>query len=209
MSEPVLGQLMYRLGSFLHYPEDAFFRPPRLARMGFYSSGRGKEVTCYGCGVSHTSFHKGQNIRRAHMQKSPNCQLNFSGDDLQADDANGVNDLVPQDVPIPLLNGDQLIDEHLITYFSLELQRNIAFRRSDPSFKLLAAEGLRLRRRTFYDWPAHYGNWEQLATSGLFYTGRLDTVQCCVCSIMYEATLLQNEPDVRHTLCRKSCRRYF
>src|SRR6218665_4090560 len=100
MAESIYGWLPYRLYTFQRYPESAFFRPPQLASMGFYSSGRGEEVTCCGCGVTHASFQPRQNIRRAHIQRSPNCHMNF----MQADDAGPADDLVPQDLPGPLPN---------------------------------------------------------------------------------------------------------
>lgn len=226
MADPVYAHLSNRLLSFQRYPESAFFRPPRLTLLGFYSSGTEEEkekVTCYGCGVSHANFQPWQNIRRVHIQSSPKCPLNPRRDELHADDVGAADDLVPQDLPGPLPNRDQQFidedeededeedeDEDLITYYSMVLQTEIAFNRSNPSFRLLAVEELRLRRYTFYDWSARYGDWEHLARSGLFYTGVLDEVQCCICGIMYKATLLQNEPDVRKTLCRNhSCRTYF
>lgn len=209
MSEPIYRWMLYRLYSFLHYPESAFFRPPQLANLGFYSRGRGEEVTCYGCGVSHTNFQPGQNIRRTHIQRSPDCPLNVSGDVLRADDASAARNVVPQDLPNLLPNGDRPLDDQSVGYFSWELQTKIVFRRSEPNFKLLVAEGIRLRRHTFVDWPGRYREREQLALLGFFYTGTLDTVQCCMCGIMYRARLMQELPGLRQTLCPDSCRLYF
>lgn len=210
MSEPNYRCLSDRLNSFVPYPESSFHRPPQLASMGFWSSGRGEEVTCYGCGVSHTSFQPRQNIRRVHMQSSPGCPLNVGGDALQADDANAAENVVPpQDLPIPFPIGDRPIDDDLIRYCSFELQTNVTFNRSEPNFKLLDAEGIRLRRYTLFDWPGVYGNWKQLALLGFFYTGTLDMIQCCSCGIKYKARDLQTVPGLRQSVCPNSCMRYF
>jgi hypothetical protein len=212
MSEPNYRCESDRLYTFLHYPDDAICWPSQLSRMGFYSTGQGEEVRCSGCGVSHTNFPMGQSIRGEHMQRSPNCPLNVIGDNLQADgDIVLPQYFLPQAPPILQPNEDRPMDinNHVVRYYSRELQIYVTFTRSDPNFELLAAEGIRLRRRTFFDYPGIYSDREPLALHGFFYTGTLDKVQCCVCGIMYRARDLQDLLSSRQTVCNVSCGRYF
>ena len=69
--------------------------------------------------------------------------------------------------------------------------------REDPDFDLLRSEATRLG--TFYDWPSDaLANPPDLAKAGLFYTGRLDRVQCAFCRNFLRSWTREDEPMVEH-----------
>ncbi|XP_056016025.1 E3 ubiquitin-protein ligase XIAP-like isoform X2 [Ostrea edulis] len=74
----VVNEMRYewlRLRSFSTFPLSfpISLSPIRLARSGFYFTGRNQECVCFSCGI-HNSNWTGNNVTEIHRQLSPNCR---------------------------------------------------------------------------------------------------------------------------------------
>ncbi|XP_061176472.1 baculoviral IAP repeat-containing protein 7-like [Saccostrea echinata] len=72
----VVNEMRYewlRLRSYSIFPLTLSQSPVRLARSGFYFTGRNQECVCFSCGVHNSNWTR-QNITELHRQLSPDCR---------------------------------------------------------------------------------------------------------------------------------------
>lgn len=62
-----------RLKTFEQWPETAGVNPLRMARGGFYYTGRGTEVQCFLCGTRIADWEYGDQVMARHRQADPDC----------------------------------------------------------------------------------------------------------------------------------------
>ena len=66
---------LIRLGSFHNFPASRTVSTLKLARNGFYYSGKGDMVICFACGCQKQSWRSEDIINIVHRSLSPNCPL--------------------------------------------------------------------------------------------------------------------------------------
>ena len=66
---------MLRIASLSTFPRNIDISLIRLARAGFYFTGRGNETKCYSCGVAYHSWHSGDTPMVVHRRISPECDI--------------------------------------------------------------------------------------------------------------------------------------
>ena len=66
---------LIRLGSFHNFPASRTVSTLKLARNGFYYSGKGDMVICFACGCQKQNWGSGDIIDIVHRSLSPNCPL--------------------------------------------------------------------------------------------------------------------------------------
>ncbi|XP_062596293.1 baculoviral IAP repeat-containing protein 7-like [Saccostrea cucullata] len=72
----VINEMRYewlRLRSYSTFPLTLTQSPVRLARSGFYFTGRNHECVCFSCGVHNSNWTR-QNVTELHRQLSPDCR---------------------------------------------------------------------------------------------------------------------------------------
>ncbi|XP_043279999.1 death-associated inhibitor of apoptosis 2-like [Venturia canescens] len=62
-----------RLNTYVSWPANAPISPERLAKGGFYATGRALEVQCFLCGVKISEWNYGDQAMVRHRQADPEC----------------------------------------------------------------------------------------------------------------------------------------
>ncbi|VDI43855.1 Hypothetical predicted protein [Mytilus galloprovincialis] len=63
-----------RVGSLNNFPSENSPSLIKLAKYGFYYEGKGREVTCFSCGIKHDDWSYRSNPLEVHRQISPYCE---------------------------------------------------------------------------------------------------------------------------------------
>ncbi|XP_076076970.1 baculoviral IAP repeat-containing protein 3-like isoform X2 [Mytilus galloprovincialis] len=63
-----------RVGSLNSFPSENSPSLIKLAKYGFYYEGKGREVTCFSCGIKHEDWSYRSNPLEVHRQISPYCE---------------------------------------------------------------------------------------------------------------------------------------
>ncbi|CAG2226716.1 unnamed protein product [Mytilus edulis] len=63
-----------RVGSLNNFPSENSPSLIKLAKYGFYYEGKGREVTCFSCGIKHEDWSYRSNPLEVHRQISPYCE---------------------------------------------------------------------------------------------------------------------------------------
>ena len=80
MVYPVTGNAnmsseLLRLGTLHNFPQENAPSLIRLAAAGFYFEGKGREATCFSCGVRYDNWSNYSVPLEVHRQISPNCNF--------------------------------------------------------------------------------------------------------------------------------------
>jgi len=70
-----------RLKTFASFSSETNPRPIVLSRIGFYYTGRGKEVQCYSCGATYSDWTQHDDPVQVHRRISPQCRHLAGKDD--------------------------------------------------------------------------------------------------------------------------------
>ncbi|XP_052088632.1 uncharacterized protein LOC127725587 isoform X2 [Mytilus californianus] len=74
VSKNVMSNEILRVGSLNNFPSENSPSLIKLAKYGFYYEGKGREVTCFSCGVKHEDWSYRSNPLEVHRQISPYCE---------------------------------------------------------------------------------------------------------------------------------------
>ncbi|CAC5409103.1 BIRC7_8 [Mytilus coruscus] len=74
VSKNVMSNEILRVGSLNNFPSENSPSLIKLAKYGFYYEGKGREVTCFSCGIKHEDWSYRSNPLEVHRQISPNCE---------------------------------------------------------------------------------------------------------------------------------------
>lgn len=73
-SEEKMQYEMLRVQSFQDLPASCPVSPLKMAKTGFFSSGKNGEVTCFSCDVRYKNWKKFDNPQEVHRRISPGCR---------------------------------------------------------------------------------------------------------------------------------------
>ena len=68
MFNPVMNDLLNRLGSFVHWPNNGAVKPKDLAECGFYYLNVDDTVCCFSCGVTLNRWQIGDIPEERHRR---------------------------------------------------------------------------------------------------------------------------------------------
>ncbi|XP_063404011.1 uncharacterized protein LOC134687557 isoform X2 [Mytilus trossulus] len=74
-SEEQMQYEMLRVQSFQDLPASCPVSPLKMAKTGFFSSGKSGEVTCFSCDVRYKNWKKFDNPQEVHRRISPGCSM--------------------------------------------------------------------------------------------------------------------------------------
>ncbi|XP_012151449.1 death-associated inhibitor of apoptosis 2 isoform X2 [Megachile rotundata] len=188
-----------RLRTFTDWPTNAAVDAARIAKAGFYYSGRGLEVQCFLCGVKISDWNYGDQAMVRHRLAEPSCPF------VQ----NPTNTCNVPLVPISANNSglasssaDALQDNNIN-----ELQ-SVNFNRSSKPQKQYKTMSQRLQ--TFNNWPiSSIISPEKLAKAGFYYLQREDMVECVYCGGILQKWELGDDPDKEHIINFPKCDFYM
>ncbi|KAK3931779.1 Baculoviral IAP repeat-containing protein 3 [Frankliniella fusca] len=177
-----------RLRTFQNWPANAAVDPQRIAKAGFYYTGRGLEVQCFSCGGRIEEWNYGDQVMARHRRVSPSCPFVIN----PASSGNVPLCGAPRDVPA---------HPHPSTAFQS--------RPSGSSARLTASHGMwdqstmfrseAARLETFENWPIpEIVSPSQLAKSGFYYQGTGDKVRCAFCSGAVGFWEAGDDPEKEH-----------
>jgi hypothetical protein len=208
----VVNEMRYewlRLRSFSTFPLTSL-SPVRLARSGFYFTGRSQECICFSCGI-HNSNWTGSDVTEIHTRLSPNCDHLHGRNDTNipvgSRESCQSNELCPHSNSSRISNEDVVqVAQHRhperhnthspnrtnLQNHSSNSQANnlretleplgiVLERPRYPSYSVLAT-----RISSYQQWPSHLTQTPRdLSVAGFFYVGYGDYVRCFFCGGMY------------------------
>ncbi|XP_073403710.1 E3 ubiquitin-protein ligase XIAP isoform X5 [Dendrobates tinctorius] len=193
-----------RLASFANLPSTCPISAATLARAGFFYTGVEDRAECFSCKAIVEGWQHGDSAIGKHRKISPNCKF------INAFNARSEN--VQTQAPVSQNLGPHL-GYNCATYdlgqssncnfdtdFLLKTGRVVD--ESEPNFpQYLSMCSEEARLKTFKNWPCYVRQTpKELASAGLFYTGKNDMVKCFCCG----GKLMNWEPsDVAWTEHRK------
>ena len=171
-----------RLGTYKNWPQWASMMPNRLAKHGFFYTGRDDEVQCFSCGGRVRGWHVDDMPELRHKDAGRGCLL------LIGREKNNVS--LPRPLPGSAEAGGSLVTQSLPsppTQLPPELPSVLASapaQNPPPPLTTLLPDykNEQVRRETFRNWPTHaYVGPDELAQAGFIYLGSQDRVQCVFC----------------------------
>ncbi|KAF8785531.1 baculoviral IAP repeat-containing protein 7-B-like isoform X2 [Argiope bruennichi] len=155
-----------RIKSFVtwevYYPVD----PVRLAKAGFYHSGRGDEVICFSCKGHVKNWNYGDVVLKKHAELFPDCDFvnNRSNNIPIIPPKKFQNHLRGNNGKVPVSNQAAKVSQGV---------GNIDYNKM---------RSVQERLKTFAcNWPLSYVDVSKIAQAGFFYLGLEDKVQCPFC----------------------------
>lgn len=143
-----------RLRTFSEWPGNAAVDSGRIARAGFYYTGRSLEVQCFLCGGIISEWNYGDQVMARHRQLSPNCPFVLS--------------------PSSTCNVPLVSSQSQNSPSSSYPRRSTSVRQQEPKPEY-RTEAQRLR--SFANWPvATIVSPESLAKAGFYYLQKADMV---------------------------------
>jgi len=183
-----LNEELNRLSTFKNWPIAAPVRPAKLAKHGFYYTGRNDTVKCFRCPTALRRWRRGDHPLDRHRRVNPDCQVVTNRDTLNAE----VH--FSSDVGLQRLELDDI------------KQRIPSVNRSRPddrSWQNLRLQSFRLQ--TFHDWSNDHVNVLDLASAGFFFSGVNDMVQCAFCRKRLNNWKNGDIPAEEHRLFAPTC----
>lgn len=182
-----------RINSFRHFPRVKEVSAERLARAGFYFTGRADQVRCFSCQQTVENWSSADTPVSRHMQASPSCTF------LNCVHRTGNAGLSP-----PLTNGSAYDEEAEAMDFSLRTGE-VVDESTYPMMPHMREEDARFR--------SFGSSWavsvpvrpKQLAQAGLYYLGEADRVQCFCCGGMLAGWEPGDEPWSEHSRHFPNC----
>ncbi|KAL5004352.1 hypothetical protein ScPMuIL_017808 [Solemya velum] len=165
--------------------------PIQLAEAGFYYSGTNNIIVCFSCGVRYDVKSNRGNPKTVHMRLSPNCKIMTNNETrnvpikLHSSDTGVLsNDRVAASgTPVGPTRGahnSDLPSSQLSGQTTYDQRSTLGVVSEKPKHERYAVLATRLS--SFSGWPVYKSQTPQeLATSGLFYTGFGDAVRCFFC----------------------------
>lgn len=184
-----------RLRTFGGWPANAAVEPQRIAKAGFFSTGRGLEVQCFCCGGKISEWNYGDQVMARHRALDPQCPF------VKNPTQSGNVPMIPGDTPQPSTSSSESDGE-----------RPSSSTVGDPGTwdqgMMYRSEAARLE--SFRSWPVSFiVAPERLARAGFFYLQQGDKVQCAFCSGVVSHWEAGDDPSKEHRLHFPSCPLHF
>ncbi|KAE8750037.1 inhibitor of apoptosis 2, partial [Frankliniella occidentalis] len=185
-----------RLRTFQNWPANAAVDPQRIAKAGFYYTGRGLEVQCFCCGGRLEDWNYGDQVMARHRRISPSCPF-------VSNPASSGN--------VPLCGAPRDVPAHPLPSTTYQARPSGSSARSNTSHAgmwdqttMFRSEAFRLE--TFENWPIpEIVTPSQLAKSGFSYLGIGDKVKCAFCSGVVGFWEAGDDPEKEHRRHFPSC----
>ncbi|XP_023710520.1 baculoviral IAP repeat-containing protein 3 isoform X2 [Cryptotermes secundus] len=184
-----------RLRTFEGWPANAAVEPQRIAKAGFFSTGRGLEVQCFCCGGKISEWNYGDQVMVRHRALDPQCPF------VKNPTQSGNVPMIPGETPQPSTSSGESDGER-------PARSTVGNAGSWDQGMMYRSEAARLE--SFRSWPISFiVAPERLARAGFFYLQQGDKVQCAFCSgvlINWEAG---DDPSKEHRRHFPSCPLHF
>ncbi|XP_062510522.1 uncharacterized protein LOC134186550 [Corticium candelabrum] len=195
-----------RLESFRRWPSFAPKIVQALAESGFFYSGVRDEVVCFHCDVNIGRWNNDDNPDFRHLGKSPCCEVakqrtgNTSGNDVKAkwfEAGSSSTKYSSSSIPSMTQSQPLLLQTSTTPNFSRQGHQQPSNLMSGFRPDVTTEAG---RLATFDDrWSRSYPvKPVDLARSGFYYTGRLDSVQCFSCKVVLRGWEEGDKADDEH-----------
>lgn len=201
-----------RLSTFSSWPPNAKVEAGKIAKAGFFHTGRETEVKCLWCGCVLSDWEYGDQVMAKHRAVSPECPFvknrsdnvpieNSSGSSQSSShdrtdrgdsssptssSVNQANNAEQTDTagPMPMETNNPHVTNHSVLN---DLQMDLSVYKSEES-----------RLRSYVGWPLSYIRPADLAGAGFVYTGRADNVQCVFCREFVGEWDIEDFPYTEH-----------
>ncbi|XP_076245579.1 death-associated inhibitor of apoptosis 2 [Calliopsis andreniformis] len=189
-----------RLQTFSEWPANATVDATRIAKAGFYYSGRGMEVQCFLCGTKISDWNYGDQAMVRHRQAAPDCPF-------VQNPSNTCN--VPL-IPIStnesgLMSSSREVSQENDTVEHPSVTSFLQNQDSTDEYKTVSQ-----RLETFATWPIpSIVSPEKLAKAGFYYLQHDDTVQCVYCKGIVRKWKPGDDPDKEHRIHFPKCDFYM
>lgn len=185
-----------RLRTFQNWPANAAVDPQRIAKAGFYYTGRGLEVQCFCCGGRIEDWNYGDQVMAKHRRISPACPF------VSNPSSSG---------NVPLCGAPRDVPAHSFPSPTSQSRSSGSSGRSNVAnngmwdqLTMFRSEAARLD--TFANWPVpEIVTPEQLAKAGFYYQGTGDKVKCAFCSGIVGFWEAGDDPEKEHRRHFPSC----
>lgn len=174
-----------RLESYAQFPSSCPISAPTLARAGFVYTGIQDRVECFSCKAIVEGWQHGDTAIGKHRKISPNCKFinaSTSRSELIQTHEPTIQNVNPHlEMNCAFSDTNHKLDSETQADFLLRTGRVVD--ESEPKYpKYLNMCSEEARLKTFKNWPSYVRVTPQdLASAGLFYTGRNDQVKCFCC----------------------------
>ncbi|XP_021938290.1 baculoviral IAP repeat-containing protein 7-like isoform X2 [Zootermopsis nevadensis] len=184
-----------RLRTFEGWPANAEVEPQRIAKAGFFSTGRGLEVQCFCCGGKISEWNYGDQVMARHRALDPQCP--FVKNPIQS----GNVPTIPGDSPAPPGRSSQPDGAGP----SSSTVGDTGTWDQGTTYRSEAA-----RLESFRSWPIPFiVAPERLARAGFYYLQQGDRVQCAFCSGVVGHWEAGDDPSKEHRRHFPSCPLHF
>lgn len=151
-----------RLRTFEGWPANAAVEPQRIAKAGFFSTGRGLEVQCFCCGGRISDWNYGDQVMARHRALDPQCPF------VKNPTQSGNVPMIPGDTPQPSTSSSESDGER-------PSSSTVGDAGSWDQGMMYRSEAARLE--SFRPWPISFiVAPERLARAGFFYLQQGDKV---------------------------------
>ncbi|KAG7201967.1 hypothetical protein KM043_004667 [Ampulex compressa] len=183
-----------RLRTFVEWPTTAAVDATRIAKAGFYYSGRALEVQCFLCGTKISDWNYGDQAMTRHRQAEPNCPF------VKNPSSTCNIPLVPTSSSSETLQSSNLHDNEDIAPTTLHECEN-------PRTKY---RSLSERMESFVNWPiSSIISPRKLAKAGFYYLQQGDMVECAFCEGILTKWVPGDDPDREHRIHFPKCNFYM
>jgi baculoviral IAP repeat-containing protein 2/3 len=162
-----------RLRTFEGWPANAAVEPQRIAKAGFFYTGRGLEVQCFSCGGKISEWNYGDQVMARHRALDPQCPF------VKSPTQSGNVPIIPGDTPQPSTSSSEADGER-------PSSSTVGDSGTWDQGMMYRSEAARLE--SFRSWPISFiVAPERLAKAGFYYLQQGDKV----CSLTVTAPLQQ------------------
>ncbi|KAJ1531810.1 hypothetical protein ONE63_000464 [Megalurothrips usitatus] len=184
-----------RLRTFQNWPANAAVDPQRIAKAGFYYTGRGLEVQCFCCGGRLEDWNYGDQVMARHRRLTPGCPFVSNPASSGNVPLCGIpRDVPPHSFPSPTTQTRSSGSNSRTSTAHLGIYDQATMFRSEAA-----------RLETFENWPSDIVTPQQLAKAGFFYQGAGDKVKCAFCSGIVGFWEPGDDPEREHRRHFPSC----
>ncbi|XP_012264181.2 baculoviral IAP repeat-containing protein 7 [Athalia rosae] len=211
-----------RLRTFSDWPGNAAVDYNRIARAGFYYTGRSFEVQCFLCGGKISEWNYGDQVMARHRQIDPNCPFVLNPSSTcnvpltPSSNTLSCLPLTPSPNTMSCLStssSSSSTPSPAQPRRSHNNQNQISATSHSPTQSQEPRSEYRTeaqRLRSFVNWPvSNIVTPESLAKAGFYYLQQADMVECAFCRGVVMKWELGDDPDREHRIHFPSCDFYL
>ncbi|KAK0168560.1 hypothetical protein PV327_002346 [Microctonus hyperodae] len=196
-----------RLRTFAKWPENAAVNPSRMAKGGFYYTGRNTEVQCFLCEIRITDWNYGDQVMVRHRQARPDCPF-------VQDPSNTCNiPMVEMSNNIRTQPTSSSLSPNTLLSSSSSSSAAENVGGSSRDCRIVQSQNPRIeygsyqqRLRSFVNWPTTAAvTPESLARAGFYYLQKEDMVECAFCRGILRAWMPNDDPNSEHMIIFPHC----